>query len=69
MFFIKKKEKKAEKAAIDDCKKGKEANGNGVMGDGIKGKKCRLIRLFSPNFKLENIETKQKDDLKVTSSL
>ncbi len=39
------------------------------MGDGIKGKKCRLIRLFSPNFKLENIETKQKYDLKVTGSL
>ena len=67
--FYKGTGKKAEKAAIDDCKKGKEANGNGVMGDGIKGKKCRLIRLFSPNFKLENIETKQKYDLKVTGSL
>lgn len=67
MLFIKEQEK-AEKAAIDDCKKEKRQMER-VMGDGIKGKKCRLIRLFSPNFKLENIETKQKYDLKVTGSL
>ena len=67
--FYKGTGKQAEKQAIDNCKKGKEANGNGVMGDGIKGKKCKLIRMFSPNFKLENVENKQKYDLKVTGSL
>ena len=67
--FYKGTGKQAEKQGIDDCKKGKEANGNGVLGDGIKGKKCKLIMMVSPNFKLENTETKQKYNLKVTDSI
>ena len=63
--FYKGTRKIAEKRAIEDCKAGKEASGV----SGAKGKKCRIIWMVSPNFKLENVETKKTYDLKVTSSL
>ena len=61
--------KKAEKMAIEQCKAGKESNGKGVLGDGFKGKKCKLVMMLSPNFKLEDKRSGERFELKVTSSL
>ena len=60
---------KAEKQAMKDCKEGKESNGKGYNGDGIKGKNCKLIMTVSPNFKFQDKRTGEAYDLKVTNSL
>lgn len=67
--FYKGNAKKAEKEAIKDCKAGRESNGKGYNGDGIKGKNCKLIMIVSPNFKFQDKRTGETYDLRVTSSL
>ncbi len=67
--FHKGSAKQAEKQAKKDCKEGKESNGKGYNGDGIKGKNCKLIMTVSPNFKFEDRRTGEKYDLKVTDSI
>ena len=61
--------KVAEKRAIKNCKNGEELNGNGFRGDGIKGKKCKLVMMLSPDFKLEDKRSGETFELKVTSSI
>ncbi len=67
--YYKETAKVAEKRAIKNCKNGEELNGNGFRGDGIKGKKCKLVMMLSPDFKLEDKRSGETFELKVTSSI